>query len=472
MPELTVDVVVVGYGPAGAAAALAARAGGADVLVVEAGSHGGGNALYSGGFLFDVPGPACLEHLDSLSFGRTDREVLSAYAEGLHENADWLAALGAPTERFDPPPIRLPAPFPSWPNFPAGKEIEYRVVSGGTGRRGSELWNGLAGAVAERNIPIRFETPVVDLLLDDGRVAGVVTATGETVHARGGVVLACGGFEADPALADAYLPLPTGRQVGHGRNDGAGIRLAQRAGAALWHMYGFFGWFAYTAPEHPSAFAIDFFAPGHLFVNADGHRFADETGFEVHDRLRALSTYLPRNPNRPRLPCWAVFDEPTRLAGPLNGLLGTPNDYVWSADNAAEIERGWIVRADDDEQLAARIGVDPAVFAQTLAEYDAAAQAGVDPRFGRSADTLVPLAPGPRYAIQTQPGVAGTTGGPRHDSAGRVLRDHGAAVPGLYAAGGVSMVWGHLIDHGGGLTDALVFGRLAGAEAAKRATRS
>ena len=50
----------------------------------------------------------------------------------------------------------------------------------------------------------------------------------------------------------------------------------------------------------------------HLLVDGDGHRFADETGYEVHDRLRALLSYLPRNPNRPRLPGWAVFDEAAR----------------------------------------------------------------------------------------------------------------------------------------------------------------
>jgi succinate dehydrogenase/fumarate reductase flavoprotein subunit len=315
---------------------------------------------------------------------------------------------------------------------------------------------------------VRFGARVNDLVLDEGRVTGVVTAGGDTVLARGGVVLACGGFEAEPDLADTFLPLGTGAPVGHLRNTGSGLRLAERAGAALWHMYGFFGWFAFTSPDYASAFAIDFFAPGHLYVDADGHRFCDETGFEVHDRLRALSAYLPRNPNRPRLPAWAIFDEPTRRAGPLNGLLGTPNDYAWSADNSAEIDRGWIVRADDGAALAQRLGADPEVLTATLAEYDAAARAGHDPRFGRSADTLVPLAPGPLYAIETRPGVAGTTGGPRHDAAARVLRPNGSPVPGLYAAGGVSMVWGYLIDHGGGLTDALVFGRIAVAEAAGR----
>src|SRR6201995_5484193 len=97
-------------------------------------------------------------------------------------------------------------------------------------------------------------------------------------------------------------------------------------------------------------------------------------------------------------------------------------------------------------------------------------RAGRDEAFGRSADTLVPLDLGRLYAIETWPGIAGTTGGPRHDERARVLRPDGRPVPGLYAAGAVSLVWGHLIEHGGGLTDAMVFGRIAGTEAAARST--
>jgi succinate dehydrogenase/fumarate reductase flavoprotein subunit len=464
-----VDVVVVGYGPAGASAAIAAHDAGAEVLVLESAAHGGGNAPYSGGFLFDVPGETCVEHLDALCFGRTDRAVLERYAAGLHENAAWLESIGAGTERFDPPPMRLPASFPSWPSFPGGPTIEYRVVAGGTGRRGEQLWTRLDEAVRARQINVVFGPAVAELEITDGVVTGVVTAAGRRIGARRGVVLACGGFEAAPDLADTYLPLATGTPVGHLGNDGAGLRMAQSAGAALWHMYGFFGWFAFRTPDYSSSFAIDFFGAGHLFVDAEGRRFADETGFEVHDRLRALSSYLPRNQNRPRLPSWAIFDEPTRLAGPLNGLLGTPNDYTWSSDNSAEIERGWIVSATSIDELAGQIGVAAGVLSETMGEYDAATRSGIDARFRRSADTLVPLDTSQLYAIETWPAVAGTTGGPRHDASARVLRPDGQPITGLYAAGAVSMVWGHLIDHGGGLTDALVFGRIAGRAAALHA---
>ena len=469
-------VVIAGYGPAGAAAAIAAHDDGRSVLVVEAAERGGGNARYSGGFLFDVPHDTAADHLDALCFGRTSRQVLSTYAAGLHELDGWLCSLGGTTAAFDPPPARLPAPFPSWPHLPAGQRIRYRTVTGGTGRRGEALWDLLDAAVRARGIDVRYRTAAERLLLGpSGAVTGLVTrqeGRTSTMTADGGVVLACGGFEANPGLADAYLPFGPAWPVGHPGNTGAGLIMAQQAGAALWHMYGCFGWFAFRTPEFAAPFAVDFFAASHIFTDAGGHRFADETGYEVHDRLRALLTYLPRNPNRPQLPSWAVFDEAARRAGPLNGLLGTPNDYAWSADNAAEVERGWILRAGSPAQLAAEMGVDPDVLTSTLEHYNACARAGRDELFGRSADTLVPLDLTQLYAIATWPGIAGTTGGPRHDERARVLRPDGRTVPGLYAAGAVSLIWGHLIEHGGGLTDALVFGRIAGAQAAARAAQA
>ena len=306
------DVAVIGYGPAGAAAAIAAHDAGATVVIHEKTGAGGGNALYAGGFLWDAPNAA--DHIDALSFGRTPRDVVEAYAAGLGELDGWLSSLGATIEPFDPPPGgRLPAAFPSWPSFPAGDGIRYKVVGGGEGRRGEALWRVLDAAVRERGIRIEFNSAITELPRDTP------------------VVLACGGFEGDPGLADAYLPLGPTWPVGHAANTGDGLRMAQAAGAALWHMYGFFGWFAFRTPEFPSPFAIDFFDPGFILVDADGRRFADETAYEVHDRLRALLTYLPDNPNRPHLPTYAIFDEQCRRAGPLNGLLGTPNDYVWSA---------------------------------------------------------------------------------------------------------------------------------------------
>lgn len=342
-PPDVVDVLVVGFGAAGASAAIAAHDTGASVAVVEKTGSGGGNCVHSGGFLFALDGPHAVEHLDALCFGKTD----------------------------------------------------------------------------------------------------------------------------DPELRDTYLPLPL-VSVGHQANTGDTLRLARAADASLWHMSAFFGWLSFVHPEYPAGFTLDVHAPSFIYVDGDGLRFADETGWEVHDRLRALTTYLPRRPNRPRMPGWIVFDEAARLAGPLHGIVGSPNGYAWSPDNSAEIDAGWIKRGRDSAELAAATGLDPAVLQSTLGGYAAAVSRRADHEFGRTPATLVPLLP-PLYAIQMTPGVATASGGPRRDAQARVLRRGGAPVPGLFAAGAAGSIWGHLTEHGGGLTDAIVFGRIAGARAAHAA---
>ena len=301
-------------------------------------------------------------------------------------------------------------------------------------------------------------------------MAGVVTHQGgerRRIGARAGVILASGGFEADPELCDTYLPLPL-TSVGHQGNTGDTLGLARAAGASLWHMSAFFGWLSFVHPDFPAAFTLDVHAPSFIYLDGDGRRFADETGWEVHDAVRALTAYLPRRPNRPRMPGWIVFDDAARLAGPLHGIVGSPNDYEWSHDNSSEVAAGWIARGADTAGLAAATGLDPAALQRTLGGYAEAVSRRRDDDFGRAPATLVPLLP-PLYAIRMTPGVATASGGPRRDAEARVVRPGGAPIPGLFAAGAAGSIWGHLTEHGGGLTDAIVFGRIAGTQCATAA---
>jgi phytoene dehydrogenase-like protein len=93
------DVTVIGFGPAGASAAIAAHDAGASVTVLERMPYGGGNALNSGGFLFDVDGPDAVDHLDALCFGKTPRDVLEAFADGLHDTRRTSPGRWRSTER-------------------------------------------------------------------------------------------------------------------------------------------------------------------------------------------------------------------------------------------------------------------------------------------------------------------------------------------------------------------------------------
>jgi succinate dehydrogenase/fumarate reductase flavoprotein subunit len=451
-------VLVIGFGCAGAAAAITAHDAGASVTVLEKTTSG--NCRYSGGFLFDVSGPDALRYLEALCYGRTDRAVLAAYAAGLHELDGWLARLGGEVAPFSLPPEIFPAVFPSWPNFPGADGARYsQFVATGERRPGQALWELLERAVADRGIDVHYASAAKELRIIDGRIGGADDLRSDAV------ILACGGFEGSDALKEAYLPLAPIFPVGHLANTGDGLLMAQRAGAGLWHMPAFFGWLAFRSLEHPAAFPIDFHGRSHLIVDGDGRRFSDETGWEAHDRVRALTVYLPRNHNHPHLPLYGICDAATLQAGPLNGIVGTPNDYRWSADNSAEVESRWIKRADSVAELATLLGLDSKTLANTLADFNQAAASGHDLQFNRSPDTLAALA-SPLYAIELWPGVATTVGGPRRNARAEVLDTNGVPIKGLYAAGGTGSVWGHLTQHGGGLTDALVFGQIAGRHAA------
>ena len=416
---MNVDVLVIGCGPAGASAAIAAHDAGASVLVVEKRGRGGGNALVAGGFLWDVRGPEALRHVETLFFGKTGRSVAQAYVAGLNDLRAWITELGGEPVVVDPPPGSFPAVIPSWPPVPGSDGVRYWVVGGHPDlRRGEALWRLLADGLTARGITVRHGHAATSLTVTGaGRVSGALVTGGEPVTASRGVILACGGFEADEYFKDAFLPVPYLHRVGHDGNTGDAIRMVLPVGGALWHMSEFFGWFAFQAAEYDAAFAIDYHAPGFLLVNAAGQRFADEAGYEVHERLRALVNVKPALGYYPALPAYGICDGRTLAAGALNGVVGTPNDYRWSTDNLAEVRRGWITRAGGPGELAEHLALDPAALTATLTQFNAAAAAGHDDRFGR--------------------------------------------------AGGAGTVWGPFTHSGGGLTDALVFGRLAGQHAAR-----
>src|SRR3954468_18766275 len=132
MPDA--DVLVVGFGPAGAAAAIAAHDAGARVLVLEKRAIGGGNAVVSGGFLFEPPAEGAADHLERLFFGKTPRDVAEAFADGLLGLKKWVGELGADAIPFAPPGElgSFPHLVPSWPNAPGGTGASYWLVAGGS----------------------------------------------------------------------------------------------------------------------------------------------------------------------------------------------------------------------------------------------------------------------------------------------------------------------------------------------------
>jgi FAD binding domain len=180
------------------------------VLVVEKRQEGGGNALFAGGFLWDVRGGEAVRHVETLFFGKTDRSVAEVYVSGLNDLRSWIGKLGGEAVGVEPPPGSFPAVLPSWPYVPGSNGVEYWVVGGQPSRRrGEARWHLLSQNLAARAITVNYGHAAATLTVSEGgRVSGAVV-TGkhgrQLVTASHGVVLACGGFEADDYFKDAFL---------------------------------------------------------------------------------------------------------------------------------------------------------------------------------------------------------------------------------------------------------------------------
>lgn len=492
------DVVVVGAGVAGLSAAVAARDAGAQVAVAEAWPQIGGLSLLSSGYLRaadDLDG--AVAYLRRLSAGTLPDDGVRALAGYLVAAPALLEALAAEVgasafARFG---ADL-APFESgdlhdWEGRDALGWTGIDALPGfdryphASGQRGHTLVRALELAARARGVLAQTSTRVVDLLVErdaDGRprVGGVVLDGPDgrvAVRARRGVVLATGGFEFDAtALAD-HVPAPGIAAIGHRGNRGDGLRLAARAGAALWHLANVHGSYGFLLPgrdvpirNHLGGARRDDRPVGWILVDRRGRRFTNEAPRAPQDTpWKALAAIDDASGEAWGSPCWLLFDDDGRRLGPLGRpAWSRPQDrYEWSADNSAEIRSGAIVVAATLDELARRIGVDPPVLRATVAAWNDQVAAGADP-LGRPPGTMAPLRRAPFHALRTVPILSNTHGGPRHDAAQRVLDGDGRPIAGLWAAGELGSWFGHRYLLGGNLTEALAGGAAAGRGAAAR----
>ena len=472
------DVLVIGMGGAGAAAAIEAHDAGARVVVIEKNAAGGGNTKYSAGSMRAYADrEAAIDYIDAVCEGTTPREVIAAFVDECDANRAWVEKLGATVVAFTGaghgggfPRLFSGSPFEGLNGAAAlGARTAVDGPPGGSG--GKRLWAVLERNVASRGIEVLTEASGRELLTDaDGRVVGALVEVGGRalrIGASRGVVLACGGFEDDPRMQMQYLGDVYYGLCNHG-NSGDGIRMAQGAGADLWHMSAVACTPGYRVPDFAPPIGHHMPAAGFCYLDRHGRRFMDETGVDAHGYWAEATYADPKTMERPRIPSYVVFGEATRQAGPIAFTdRGSIADlYQWSADNAAEIERGWITRADSVEELAGALGMPAAALAETLAGYDAACAAGRDRDFGREPETLAPVGGPPFYAIAMWPCLFNTQGGPRRDAAGHVLDPFGRTIAGLYGAGECGSMWHSFYPGAGNVSEALASGRIAGRSAA------
>jgi succinate dehydrogenase/fumarate reductase flavoprotein subunit len=469
--DMEFDVVVVGWGMAGTAAAVTAHDDGAEVLILEKMEEGGGNTRVCGGNIVIPRGMEFVDYLETLSFKTVDREIIEVFVEYAMKNGEWIREMGGEIQVFMPLEISYPAMI-AGAGFPhiRGAEAVVKYNIKGTpeeGKPSQRLWNFLTRLVAKRGIKVLTSTAAKELISGlNGEVIGVRAEQGRRavdIKAKKAVILTCGGYENNPGMKWDYLPVKPALFLGTPANTGDGIKMVQKIGGDLWHMTRLSCVVGFKAPEFEAAFPINFLSEGFIFVDKYGRRFVNEAGIEVHEYYSALTPFDIDKMEFTRIPFWAIFDEQTRRRGPLSrGTAGYNRDlYSWSLDNSTEVAKGWIVHGKTTSELAAKISIASEGLEAQINRYNEHCQTGRDADFGRAKEDLRTLEP-PFYAIQLWPALINTQGGPRRDKESRVLDPEGQPIPRLYAAGELGSIWGYLYQGACNVGEALVFGRIAG----------
>lgn len=486
------DVIVVGAGNAACAAAVSARENGAKrVVLLEKAprTQRGGNTHFSGAifrFVFNkvaeldrfVPGAedeypgfhagvpaypreAFLEDLMRVTEGRSDPELLGLLIDESYETTCWLQDVGR--HKFELARSVMGIKVGNQIKWPRGAIV--RTVHEGVGL--SAIWFKTA---EDQGVEIRYESHVLELTqAQDGRVSGVVVHGPNGIEKLGAkaVVLACGGFETNPAWRTRYL----GQEWGHAKvrgsnfNYGDGLKMALDIGAMPWGHWG--GCHAtpivVDAPDYGKRELTDktnrLSYPYGVMINVEGRRWIDEgADFNAFTYAKYGGLILKQTKGM----VYQIFD--SKVLDLLEPRYKTSEPF----------------KADTLEGLVKQLKVDQGQAMRTLAEYDAACARGgpfnpavldklhtegIDPPKSNWAQKLDTP---PYYSWAVTGGITFTFGGLKIDKSGQVMSSGWRPIEGLYAAG--EMVGGlfhYNYALGTGLMSGAVFGRIAGRSAAR-----
>ena len=444
--DVEYDLVVVGGGASGKSAALIAARAGKNVVVIEKMPETGGLSVFAEGTaafessvqkelgtprLSKYHFPTKQEGLDKImgySHQRANYEVARAFVENSAETIDIYRDLGVVYKTCD-------IAAEDDPN-----EVWTFHLPEGLGAHCQEV---LLDAIQKLEVDIFTETPAKELIIEDGRVVGVVAESdGEPLRIGGkAVILATGGMGSSPDRNFKYsgfAPAAYNMNVLTPlQNVGDGLDLALSAGADPNTMT--------TGPllaaggrdmTRDSQVGGAGANPG-VWINKTGHRFAAES---VAENLGAIGTYYGKQPGGI---VWSILSQADvdRLVSegseiaigefvvyhkPMTGLL---------PELEAHLESGLVKKADTFEELAEQMGVPTDAFVETMAAYNEACERGVDEAYFKKPQYLRALVEPPFYGIPLATGTMGSAGGIKVNGDMQVITSDGDAIPGLYAVG-------------------------------------
>lgn len=469
------DIAIIGAGGAGMAAGIEALDAGARAIAFEKAVEPGGAAIISGGGCLIVGSPLQkengIEDTPDLAFddwirwgGPSADEVWARYyiEHSLHDLYFWAEGLGVRWVDMKP------------------QEGNSAVRWTRADRNGLGLMTRLIDAFYSRGGKIACSIEITGIKLEAGRVTGirgVDTETGEPVDVTSKVVLvSTGGFNSNLDMVLEMRPdLARDRIMeGSGRGStGDGHRLVRELGGYLTHMDHI--WFyVYATPDYrdPAQRRGLVFrqAPGYIWVNQQGRRFHNEARSGGNSASPALLAQTPRH-------AWAILDRPMTATMEIADPYYRDGDKV-ARDKVEELLENspFIRKAGTLAELAEEIGVDAAVFLDTVERYNAACAQGLEtePEFGKPLRLSRAFDTPPYYAVQIFPLARKNFGGIKTDMRCRVLDRHFEPIPGLYAAGeACGMAGGHINGRAGlegtMLGPSIFSGRVAGGWAAQEA---
>ncbi|MBM7059328.1 FAD-dependent oxidoreductase [Pseudomonas sp. UL073] len=456
MSAVGCDLLVIGGGLAGFAAALSAAEAGLQVVVLEKTAQTGGSSAMSGGCLAfagtDLQRAHGIEDSAQLLFddlvqvgkGECDEALVRLYTDHQLATYEWLRGLGV---QFST--VIEAASGQSLPRVhnvdPADMVRQLEQAARATGK-----------------VTVHLATRARRLLRDvQGRVHGVsAEQAGHLVefHAHRAVLLASGGFVQDRALIHRFVPqYDNAVFIGGEGNEGDGLRMAWALGADvrdLPYIKGTFGKHPMDEHNHHACLAV---YKGAIAVNQAGRRFVDESlSYKLLGDAVMAQEYGV---------AYQILDQ---------DIMDSGDNQVRILDFSRRLEEGLFVEADSLEQLARLIEVPENVLRAEVQAYNAAVCAGTEPEFGRrhlvhQHGALRPIERGPFYAYPSTAAVFGTYCGLVVDTELRVHDVFGVPIEGLLAAGEMlGGFHGAAYMTGSALGKAAVFGRLAAATAASR----
>ncbi len=478
--EAEADIVIVGGGNAGFAALATTYCedlGSALLLEVAPEEQVGGNSRVSGqGVFCPKTVEAAIDYQTKCNGAYVvDEELMRAWAENICENVEWMEE-NVGFEAVE----KGGAEFPEYDE--TGDIVWYAHQGMGPWEH---TWKLLVDAAAEYDAPVYYDARALRLVKDaDGNICGVECEDGRRFKANKGVVLACGGFEANQEMMNNYMEIgfPGYRNQGTPWNRGDGIKMAQSAGADLWHMNNVSGntLQVRSDPNNEQATTkFSFKSEDYIYMTSDGYRFANEKATARHGKVYRAGTWA--GAIMPEVSYIVAGEDAFQtLACGGSGWYGRMEADTQLTTGEELLSAGLCTKCETVAELAEAIGASEEHVAASLELYNGYAETGVDLDYHREmpfdddnpaftnteanddSDQIELVAiNAPYYVVRMYGSVLNTQGGPRRGAKGEVLDVEGNPIPRLYAAGEMGCVYGYAYNLGGNFSEAISSGRLA-----------